>query len=145
MMTILQSWAQGAAAWGDNGMAKLWGAANVRVYGGGVLDTKFLGDLSSSSGIFEPETTSTSHKIHDLWDKSVSTGSRTEPVLDVPDLASMPRGRAFVQYSGMKPVLVRTVPWWEGHYADAIRDSIAKYEPGNAPVDASRASVGKGA
>ncbi|NUU24362.1 MAG: type IV secretory system conjugative DNA transfer family protein [Streptomycetaceae bacterium] len=130
MMTILQSWAQGAAAWGDTGMAKLWGAANVRVYGGGVLDTKFLGDLSSSSGIFEPEVKSTSHKVHDLWEKNVTNSSRSEPVLDVPDLASMPRGRAFVQYSGMKPALVRTIPWWEGPYADEIRASLARFEPG---------------
>ncbi|GAA4962012.1 hypothetical protein GCM10023205_27110 [Yinghuangia aomiensis] len=130
MMTILQSWAQGAAAWGDTGMAKLWGAANVRVYGGGVSDTKFLGDLSASAGIFEPETTSTSRKVHDLWDKNVTTGSRSEPVLDVPDLASMPRGRALVQYSGTRPTLVKPVPWWEGPYADEIRASLAYFEPG---------------
>ncbi len=129
MMTILQSWAQGVAVWGDTGMAKMWGSANVRVYGGGVLDTKFLGDLSSSSGIFEPHTSSYSRKNTDLWERSISTSSRTEPVLDVPDLASMPRGRAFVQFSGSPPALVRTVPWWEGPYADRIRASLAKHEP----------------
>ncbi|GAA4996725.1 hypothetical protein GCM10023205_82470 [Yinghuangia aomiensis] len=132
MMTILQSWAQGTAAWGDTGMAKLWGAANVRVYGGGVSDTKFLGDLSTSSGLFEPETTSTTHKVHEFWDKNVSTGSRSEPVLDVPDLASMPRGRALVQYSGTRPTLVRPLPWWEGPYAEEIRASLAYFEPGGA-------------
>lgn len=130
MMTILQSWAQGAAAWGDTGMAKLWGAANVRVYGGGASDTKFLGDLSASAGIFEPETKSTSHKVHEFWDKSVTTNSRSEPILDVPDLASMPRGRALVQYSGTRATLVRPVPWWEGPYADEIRESLAHFEPG---------------
>jgi len=50
-------------------------------------------------------------------------------VLDVPDLASLPRGRAFVQISGAPPVLVRTVPWWKGPYADRIRESLARYEP----------------
>lgn len=130
MMTILQSWAQGVAAWGDVGMAKLWGAANVRVYGGGVVDTKFLGDLSSASGIFEPHTASYTQKTTDFFERNVSRGSRSEPVLDVPDLASMPRGRAFVQLSGSPPVLLKTVPWWEGPFADEIRNSLAKHEPG---------------
>ncbi|NUU21885.1 MAG: TraM recognition domain-containing protein [Streptomycetaceae bacterium] len=130
IMTILQSWAQGVGAWGEVGMAKLWGSANVRVYGGGVLDTKFLGDLSSASGIFEPRTRSYSHKSTDIWERNVTHGSRSEPVLDVPDLASMPRGRAFVQISGALPVLVRTVPWWEGPHAAAIRESLDKHQPG---------------
>ncbi|UGQ12302.1 TraM recognition domain-containing protein [Yinghuangia sp. ASG 101] len=129
MMTILQSWAQGAAAWGDTGMSKLWGAANVRVYGGGVADTKFLSDLSAASGVFEPHTTSYSRKATDLFERNISRGSRSEPVLDVPDLGSMPRGRAFVQLSGAPPVLVRTVPWWEGPYADRIQASLDQHEP----------------
>lgn len=129
MMTILQSWAQGANAWGDKGMAKLWGAANVRVYGGGAVDTSFLGDLSAASGVFEPLTTSMGYKVTNMWDRSVTRSSRTEPVLDVADLASMPRGRAFVQFSGSPPTLVRTVPWWEGEYADEIRESIKRYDP----------------
>ncbi|MET7299626.1 TraM recognition domain-containing protein [Embleya sp. NPDC005575] len=129
MMTMLQSWAQGAAAWGDGGMAKLWGAANVRVYGGGVLDTKFLGDLSAASGIFEPGTTSYSRKSTDFFESNVNKGSRPEPVLDVADLTSMPRGRAFVQFSGTKPALIRTIPWWETEYAEEIRESIATFDP----------------
>lgn len=128
MMTILQSWAQGAAAWGDGGMKKLWGAANVRVYGGGVADTDFLGSLSKVSGTFEPRTVSASVKLGDR--RSLSLGSRPEAVLDEADLASMPRGRAFVQFSGTKPVLIKTVPWWETEYADIVRQSIERYEPG---------------
>lgn len=143
MMTILQSWAQGAAAWGDSGMAKLWGAANVRVYGGGVVDTKFLDDLSKTSGIFEAPVTSFSHKHDALLDKNITRATRSEPVLDVPDLASMPRGRAFVQFSGTKPTLLRTVPWWEGPYAEEIRESMAKYEPKTEPR--SGVSLGKAA
>jgi hypothetical protein len=34
-------------------MEKLWSAANVRVYGGGVSDTRFLGDLSEPAGEVE--------------------------------------------------------------------------------------------
>lgn len=127
VMLILQSWAQGAAVWGDTGMAKLWGSANVRVYGGGVSDAKFLEELSKSSGTFEPRTGSMSVKFGDH--RSFGLASRAEPVLDAADLLSMPRGRAFVQMSGSRPTLVRTVPWWEGPYADRIRESLARYEP----------------
>ncbi|MEU8133632.1 type IV secretory system conjugative DNA transfer family protein [Streptodolium elevatio] len=129
MMTILQSWAQGVSAWGETGMAKLWGAANVRVYGGGVLDTKFLADLSSASGVFEPHTVGVSYSTSDVWKRNISTGSRSEPVLDVPDLASLPRGRAFVQVSGSPPALVRTVPWWDGDHATEIRASLLEHGP----------------
>ncbi|WTW94919.1 TraM recognition domain-containing protein [Streptomycetaceae bacterium NBC_01309] len=128
MMTILQSWAQGAKAWGDIGMQKLWGAANVRVYGGGVVDTKFLGDLSKASGLFEPRTVSMTYKFGDK--RGISRGSRPEPVLNEADLSAMPRGRAFVQFSGTPPVLIKTVPWWRGPHAKAIKESIARYDPG---------------
>ncbi|UGQ09022.1 TraM recognition domain-containing protein [Yinghuangia sp. ASG 101] len=127
VMLILQSWAQGVAVWGDTGMAKLWGSANVRVYGGGVSDVKFLDDLSKSSGVFEPRTGTMSVKWGDH--RSFGVGSRSESVLDSSDLMAMPRGRAFVQLSGARPTLVRTVPWWEGPYASVIRASLARYEP----------------
>ncbi|NUP34347.1 MAG: TraM recognition domain-containing protein [Streptomycetaceae bacterium] len=127
VMLILQSWAQGVAVWGETGMAKLWGSANIRVYGGGVSDVKFLEDLAKSSGTFEPRTGSMTLKFGDH--RSFGVGSRPEPVLDAADLMSMPRGRAYVQISGSRPTLVRTVPWWEGPYADAIRASLSRYEP----------------
>ena len=129
MMTILQSWAQGVAVWGEQGMAKLWGAANVRVYGGGVSDTRFLGELSASCGVFEPHTTSTSHRFPAAWPDSITRAGRSEPVLDIADLAAMPRGRALVLLSGAPPVLVKTVPWWEGPAADAVRASLTRHAP----------------
>ncbi|UGQ13506.1 TraM recognition domain-containing protein [Yinghuangia sp. ASG 101] len=134
MMTILQSWAQGTAAWGEGGMAKLWGAANIRVYGGGVFDMKFLSDLSKTSGVFEPETLATSRKSTQLIGGTVNRASRSEPVLDEHDLAAMPRGRMFVQISGAKPVLARSVPWWEGPAAEEVRASLDRYEPSAAEI-----------
>ena len=46
--TLLQSWSQGTARWGDAGMKKLWSAANVAVYGGGVKEKEFLSLLSET-------------------------------------------------------------------------------------------------
>jgi hypothetical protein len=36
--------------WGRDGMRKLWSAATVKVYGGGVTETEFLSELSHGSG-----------------------------------------------------------------------------------------------
>ncbi|MHA4948707.1 TraM recognition domain-containing protein [Micromonospora sp. SD19] len=38
IITILQSYPQGVDVWGREGMRKLWSAANVRTYGGGVAN-----------------------------------------------------------------------------------------------------------
>ena len=53
LLTILQSWAQGAEAWGDKGIEKLWSSANARIYGGGVDDPAFLRRLSDLIGTAE--------------------------------------------------------------------------------------------
>ncbi|MGX2993617.1 type IV secretory system conjugative DNA transfer family protein [Streptomyces sp. JNUCC 64] len=133
LMTILQSWAQGVEVWGDRGMEKLWSAANVRVYGGGVSDTRFLGDLSDLAGEYElREFTTTRESEHGHWsgNRSVNESVRRERVLQVSDLGAMPPGRALVLASGTKPVLVETIPWWEGQHARAVQASLAKYDPG---------------
>ena len=49
-MTILQSWAQGEAVWGEKGMEALWGASTVKVIGSGIQDDKFAGRLSRLVG-----------------------------------------------------------------------------------------------
>ena len=36
--------------WGQTGMRKLWGASNVRVYGGGAAEEEFLSDLEKLIG-----------------------------------------------------------------------------------------------
>lgn len=55
---------------------------------------------------------------------------RRERLLQVSDLGAMPPGRALVLASGTKPVLVETIPWWEGPYATEVKASLAKYDPG---------------
>ena len=53
LMTFLQSWSQGVDVWGRDGMRKLWSAATVKVYGGGVADADFLEDLSRLIGDYD--------------------------------------------------------------------------------------------
>ncbi|SHY49373.1 conjugal transfer coupling protein TraG [Mycobacteroides abscessus subsp. abscessus] len=126
IMTILQSWSQGCEVWGEAGMKKLWSASNVAVYGGGVKESAFLEDLSRIIGDYERISTSTSTA---KGQRSVSRQSQKERILDVADLAAMPKGRAVVLASGSRPTLVTTQPWMSGPHREAVEASIRKYDP----------------
>ena len=126
MMAILQSWSQGVEVWGRDGMRKLWSAANVKMYGGGVSEVEFLSELSQLIGDFDLNTTSVSHG---RGGRSTNRAVRRERVLDVADLQAMPKGRAVVFASGAPAALVRTLPWMAGPHAAAVRASIAKHDP----------------
>lgn len=130
LMTILQSWAQGVEVWGEHGMPKLWSAANIRVYGGGVSDPKFLSDLVQLIGEYEPTTYSTTVQSgRGQHSRSTSASTRQEKILEIADLFAMPRGRALVLPSGSPPVLIRTLPWQTGDHADAVKASLKAYAP----------------
>lgn len=126
LMTILQSWSQGVEVWGREGMRKLWSASNVKVYGGGVAETEFLGELSQLIGDFTLRTNSVSVG---RGQRSVSHQDRREHTFEVSELTALPRGRAVVFASGAPATLVATVPWMEGKQADAVRASIAAHDP----------------
>ncbi len=126
LMTILQSWSQGVDVWGESGMKKLWSAANIKVYGGGVSEATFLDELSRVIGDFDRiQTSISSGKGH----RSNSQQLHRERILDVADLASLPRGRAIVMASGARPTLIETQPWMTGPHADRIRKSITAHDP----------------
>jgi hypothetical protein len=126
MMTILQSWSQGVEVWGRDGMRKLWSAANIKVYGGGVSEVEFLSDLSQLVGDFDLTTTSVSHG---RGGRSTSRAVRRERVLDIADLGALPKGRAIVLASGARATLARTLPWMIGQHADAVQASILEHDP----------------
>jgi type IV secretory pathway TraG/TraD family ATPase VirD4 len=118
LLTVLQSWAQGAEAWGDKGMEKLWSSANARIYGGGVDDPAFLRRLSDLIG--------TTDRI--VRSASISRGRRTitrtvqeRAILTPAELRELPTGRAVVFASGTPAILTQPQPWWEGRHAPAIR------------------------
>lgn len=134
LMTILQSWSQGVEVWGREGMRKLWSAANIAVYGGGVREPEFLNELSQMIGDYERRTTSTSVGRDS---RSTSYQRQRERTVDISELAALPRGRAVVFASGAPATLVETLPWMNGPHADAVRASIAAHDPsGRAEVPA---------
>ena len=139
MMTILQSWSQGVEVWGRDGMRKLWSAANIKVYGGGVSEVEFLSELSQLVGDFDLNTTSVSHG---RGGRSTNRAVRRERVLDVADLQALPKGRAIVFASGAPAALVRTLPWMTSPEAAAVRASILQHDPaGDATITAAMNSL----
>ena len=129
IITILQSYAQGIDVWGREGMRKLWSAANVRTYGGGVADPDFLEELSKLIGEHDVTTRSTSSSGSGWGQRSISHAPRRQRILDVSDLHALPRGRMIVYASGAPPALARTAPWQNSPYAEAIRGSITAWDP----------------
>ena len=110
--TVLQSWSQGATVWGEPGIKKLWSAANVKVYGGGVSEREFLSGLSDFIGVHWVDSRQISTSAQG---RSVSTSkeSQQRPIATVADLQALPAGRAWVLASLAPAVLVHLVPWWE--------------------------------
>ena len=107
-MTLLQSWSQGAQVWGPTGMRKLWGASNVRVYGGGAAEQEFLSDLEKLIGEYNRLVASPS-AVRAPGGGSTSTSWQLTPtpILTVADLAALPRERIIVMPSGSAPVLAQ--------------------------------------
>ncbi|MFI6043511.1 type IV secretory system conjugative DNA transfer family protein [Nocardia sp. NPDC051321] len=126
VMTVLQSWAQGVRCWGEPGMNALWAAANIKVLGSGVDDTNFLRERSEAIGDYEVVSASVSES---KGSKSYSRSLGSSKTFSVQGLAQLPRGRVIVFPSGAPPVLVRTVPWWEGEYAAEVTKSISHHDP----------------
>lgn len=133
LITILQSWSQGVEVWSEAGMRKLWSAANIKVYGGGVSEAAFLDELSKLVGDHDRQLSSLSTgRGH----RTVSKQLHRERILDIAELAALPRGRALVLASGSRPTLIKTSSWMHGPHASRIRQSLAEHGPGKDDTEA---------
>lgn len=126
---VLQSWSQGVEVWGERGMRKLWSAANIKLYLGGVAETEFLKSLADLLGDRD-ERYWTRSSSRDARGSSNSQAEqlRRVPIMSVADLGALPRGRGVLFSSGNRPALGRPLPWMTGEHAAAIRDSLARWE-----------------
>ncbi|MFP3440916.1 hypothetical protein R0K18_24590, partial [Pantoea sp. SIMBA_133] len=61
--------------------------------------------------------------------RSVSTSVQRERVLDVSDLAAMPRGRAVMSTSGAPAALVSLQHYSSKPYAATVKASLEHFEP----------------
>ncbi|PPH95785.1 conjugal transfer protein, partial [Rathayibacter sp. AY1D1] len=133
IMSVFQSWSQGVAVFGKEGMLKLWSASNAFLYLGSVKENDFLQNVSELVGDYDRETTSASYN---KGVRSTSIALKRERILTVDELGAMPRGRAVMLSTGSRAALLRTVPWYEGakEKVAAIKASIAAHDPATAPV-----------
>ena len=118
--TYLQSPAQGRSVWGNDGYEKLYSAANIKIYAGGVDDIRYLTDLSKAIGNYTHNRPSVNSSRNG---RSVSRQEQSDLILDVADLRALPRGRAVLLASGTRAVLGRTLPWMDGPHAKAVKGS----------------------
>lgn len=109
---VLQSWSQGVSAWGEAGMKKLWSAANVAVYGGGVKEKDFLASLSDLIGSHWKDSRQDTYSQQGT-SRSVTRDSQQRSIATAAELGALPAGRAWVLASGCTPVLARLIPFWE--------------------------------
>lgn len=127
LSSFFQGWDQGVEAFGREGMRKLWNASNVRVAGSGLQDADFLPFLSQVVGDRDVVRRTSSSAAR--GGRSVSTSVQRERILDVSDLAAMPRGRAVLSTSGAPAALVTLTHYSSKPYGPAVKASQDHYEP----------------
>ncbi len=127
VVTILQSYPQGEGVWGKAGMETLKEASNWVIYAGGNKPGPFLNMISDALGDYYYTTPGSPGSANS------AAGPRQEHkdrVLDVGELASMPRGRCVVLSSGNSPLLLRTLPWMQNpKHREKVVESLKKYDP----------------
>ena len=112
VLTMLQSYQQGAGVWGEQGMQALWSAATVKLIGAGVDDHAFLNRLSGLIGDHYVERVSSSV---DRTRTSRQYAQAREPILPVSDLRAITREHAVLLTSGRRAGLGRLHPWYREH------------------------------
>ena len=132
-LTILQSRTQGRRVWGEAGMDELFGAATVKVIGAGIDDPSFAEDLSRLVG------------EHDVAVKTRGAGgtswsTRRDRVLPADKVRALPRGKALLLVTGVRPGMLRLVPWMRGPRAAAVRAALASHR---LPTRSSSAGVAR--
>ncbi|MET3976571.1 hypothetical protein [Cellulosimicrobium sp. 4261] len=86
----------------------------------------FLEDLSRMVGDYDRLSSSTSTG---RGQRTVSQQLHRERILDVADVAALPKGRAVVPVPGARPTLIRTIPWMVGPHREAVEASVAANDP----------------
>lgn len=117
VVTLLQSYRQGARVWGDVGMDALWSAATIKLLGAGLDDADFVQKISTLVGQYDVRTPSIS-RSKDGTSRSYSY--RQESVLPPDKIRALPKGTALLLATGVKPALIRLRPWYKEPGAGAI-------------------------
>ncbi|ODA73282.1 type IV secretory system conjugative DNA transfer family protein [Streptomyces sp. NBRC 110035] len=124
VVTLLQSYRQGARVWGEIGMDALWSAATIKLLGAGLDDADFVQKISTLVGQHDVRTPTISRGKEGT---SRSYSYRQESVLPPDRIRALPKGTALLLATGVKPALIRLRPWYKEPGAGAI-SAAAKAE-----------------
>jgi type IV secretory pathway TraG/TraD family ATPase VirD4 len=116
-VTILQSYRQGQRCWGEQGMDALWSAATIKIIGSGIDDADFADRLSRMIGDHDVQTVSVSTSESG---KSTSVSMRTERILPPDAIRALPKGRALLFATGIRPAMLNLRPWYKEPSASVI-------------------------
>ena len=116
-IAILQSYAQGERVWGKAGMKELWGAATVKIVGSGADDADFAEDISRIVGEHDVDVLSYSRG---QGGGSTSLSTRRERILPAAAVRALPKTHAVLLATGIKPAMIRLLPWYAGPRKEAI-------------------------
>jgi type IV secretory pathway TraG/TraD family ATPase VirD4 len=122
-IAILQSYAQGERVWGKAGMKELWGAATIKLIGSGADDADFAEDISRIIGEHDVDVLSYSRGQSG---GSSSTSTRRERILPAAAVRALPKTHAVLLATGIKPAMIRLLPWYEGPRTAVITAAEAK-------------------
>ncbi|MFJ5261805.1 type IV secretory system conjugative DNA transfer family protein [Streptomyces sp. NPDC088387] len=137
VVTLLQSYRQGARVWGEMGMDAMWSAATVKLLGAGLDDADFVQKISTLVGQHDVRTPSVSHSKEGT---SRSYSYRQEAVLPPDRIRALPKGTALLLATGVRPALIRLRPWYKEPGAAAVA-AAAKAETAAITERAARRAV----
>ena len=124
-VTILQSYQQGVAVWGEPGMAALWGASTKKVIGAGIDDPRHARDLATLVGQHDVPVISVSYGDGRA---SQQVSLRRQEILDAADIRALAPGSALLLATGARPALISLRPWYAGPQAPQITAAIGRAE-----------------
>jgi len=123
-ITILQSYPQGVAVWGERGTAALWSAATVKLIGAGIDDAKLAEDLSRLIGEHDVPVASVTRDGSGL--SSWQTSTRRQRILEPAQIRALAKGTALLLATGVPPALIRLLPWYQGPHATDLGAAAAE-------------------
>jgi hypothetical protein len=92
LLTALQSYAQGLQVWGKEGMEKMWSAANIILFLGGITEIGLLKNISLLCGQYEYGSYSSSHKPDGFLQSSQISDNRVD-ILTPSELQVWPQAK----------------------------------------------------
>ncbi|MEU6355011.1 TraM recognition domain-containing protein [Streptomyces sp. NPDC047072] len=117
VVTLLQSYRQGARVWGEMGMDALWSAATVKLLGAGLDDADFVQKISTLVGQHDVKTPTINRGKEGT---SRSYSYRQESALPPDKIRALPKGSALLLATGIRPAVIKLRPWYKEPGAGAI-------------------------